>query len=640
MKAENQRIFISDLPETLTEDELRTTFSNYGQVSSIEIKERKELGPKNKSLFFAYINLVTDHSDLNKCFKDISSQKWHGQYVHLQIARESFLERLKREREENLNNNSKNEEKPLVQHPKIIQSPTSKQNGQVNKKKTVYKSSSESESEEDVKKPVKLPQNNTKKAVNESSSESSSDSEPEKDTKKHLKLHEVLKNNQIDIVIKNNKHKYIDKNTGLKIPSVGKKPIIEITKNKATKNNTEANIKRLQSLQNMKKGYNIQQNLIREALSNVDNKANKKIVFNGNNKADSLSLKGDTKQNSPHQRLLFDNDSESENEIHIEDNFKVKEQFQGKSGQKLLELQSKYKNDKRFKLDERFIEDKDQDEAMETEPNLEEALEAEKDTQLKILEEVIGKKVRREQTVETKNSDSAKRKTMRRFDPTQPEHMDLEIKGTETGKKIKTKEKTKPETRTEVETNIPEVSKEVFYRVTNDLKETFEDKEQFSLLGAFGRADSDREFFSEADKEEEEGASNGLSLNSSSMLKSKNPFKYDSSDDEDETEDIPHKSLPGAQVQSTEATANKSQKSIFWTESFFFKNDDYRLQEGADFLEKIKGENREFDKVRRELKGIVKAKIRNTARKNKMFKKKLGGNKKKSQLRIKKALKR
>lgn len=216
-------------------------------------------------------------------FKDISSEKWHGQYVQLQIARESFLDRLKREREENQNNSIKKEEKPPVEYPEILQTPVTKQNGQDNTKKIVYKSSSESsssdsESEKDIKKSVKLQQHNdqsdVKKSANKSSSESSSsDSDSEKDTKKHLELHEILKNNQIDIVIKNNKHKYLDR-TGLKIPSVGKEPIIKITKtkNKSTGNNTEANIKRLQSLQNMKKGYNVQQNLIRKALSNVVSK--------------------------------------------------------------------------------------------------------------------------------------------------------------------------------------------------------------------------------------------------------------------------------------------------------------------------------------------------------------------------------
>lgn len=67
MKIEQKRIFINDLPETATESDIQKTFSEYGKVASIEIKERKELGFKHTSLFFAYINLETDDKTLQKC---------------------------------------------------------------------------------------------------------------------------------------------------------------------------------------------------------------------------------------------------------------------------------------------------------------------------------------------------------------------------------------------------------------------------------------------------------------------------------------------------------------------------------------------------------------------------------------------
>lgn len=62
--------------------------------------------------------------------------------------------------------------------------------------------------------------------------------------------------------------------------------------------------------------------------------------------------------------------------------------------------------------------------------------------------------------------------------------------------------------------------------------------------------------------------------------------------------------------------------------------------EGFDFIEKIKSEEKtEFAKVRRDLKEIVKAKVRNNQSKKKPFKRKLGGSKKRKMIRIKKALK-
>lgn len=67
METSQKRIFISDLPETMTKDQLESAFSNYGQVHSIEIKERKELGHIHNSLFFAYISLSIDDRALNEC---------------------------------------------------------------------------------------------------------------------------------------------------------------------------------------------------------------------------------------------------------------------------------------------------------------------------------------------------------------------------------------------------------------------------------------------------------------------------------------------------------------------------------------------------------------------------------------------
>jgi len=50
-------------------------------------------------------------------------------------------------------------------------------------------------------------------------------------------------------------------------------------------------------------------------------------------------------------------------------------------------------------------------------------------------------------------------------------------------------------------------------------------------------------------------------------------------------------------------------------------------------------DTKEFTKIRRDVKGIVKAKVKNSERKNKMFKKKLGGSKQRKHIRMKKALK-
>uniref|UniRef100_A0A6P7H9Y6 Probable RNA-binding protein CG14230 n=1 Tax=Diabrotica virgifera virgifera TaxID=50390 RepID=A0A6P7H9Y6_DIAVI len=379
MKLETKRIFISDLPETASKDELQNIFGNYGEVSSIEIKERKELGQKNTSLFFAYVTTNIDAKSLDNCFNDFSKGKWFGQRVMLQIAKESFLDRLKRERQNQPLNIPKtettSEEKPILPEKKV--------NG--------------------------LPKFTPKKHVSsdsDSSSTSSSDSEDEEEKPK------LVNNNQksVDIVnetqyhdpdfkIKNNRGKTLINAKSLKIESVGKEPIIKIEKQnkKAPINTSEANIKRLESLKNLKQGYQNQKSLIQAALSNVDSRSRNKIIFDdtediSNNKTTSHSNKKQNKVTEDKRSLFNGSDSEEE----FEPSFSVKEHFQGKEGQKLLELQSKYKNDKRFALDARFLnEDKTEEQNVENTTNENEdiSLEEEKRQEYAILEKVLGKKV-------------------------------------------------------------------------------------------------------------------------------------------------------------------------------------------------------------------------------------------------------
>ncbi|KAL1501096.1 hypothetical protein ABEB36_006484 [Hypothenemus hampei] len=437
-----------------------------------------------------------------------------------------------------------------------------------------------------------------------------------------------------DEIVDNSKTTVIENNQSLELPIKSKKLVIHKPNNtisenqnldfkqteviepptKKLKNDSQANVKRLQSLKEMKKDYAAKKSLIKNALSYGGTPINKKIVFDND-------VNGNV-DNGKKKKYLFENEQMSD-DSDFEPNFEVKEQFEGEKGRKLLELQSKYKNDKRFLLDERFIDDNDK---IESEEQLDD-LELEKQEQLKILEQVVGKKVTNQRQFNDRNA-TTNRKNMVKFDPTQPEHSNLIInnEGVKKQKKIRQKidntEPVKPE---------PQVSKEVFYKVPEKLKETFvNEKTQFSLLSTF----SSNEPFEESVQDKSENQEKEIKKNS--LINSRNPFKYDSSDEEDEVKDIPLKEdKPVADLKKQPPV-----RTLFWTEPFFFKADDFRLQEGMDFIEKIKTNvGTEFLAVRREVKGIVKAKVRNTVRKNKMFKKKLGGSKRRKHVRIKKALK-
>lgn len=63
---EKTRIFIKDLPETVTQEDLESAFIKYGNVISVEIKKRKQLGPQSQTPF-SYVTLETSHSKLRQC---------------------------------------------------------------------------------------------------------------------------------------------------------------------------------------------------------------------------------------------------------------------------------------------------------------------------------------------------------------------------------------------------------------------------------------------------------------------------------------------------------------------------------------------------------------------------------------------
>lgn len=67
MRVEKQRIFIKDLPETVTQLELEQGFADYGKVCSVEIKKRKEINVSNQSPHFAYLNIEIDPNSLQRC---------------------------------------------------------------------------------------------------------------------------------------------------------------------------------------------------------------------------------------------------------------------------------------------------------------------------------------------------------------------------------------------------------------------------------------------------------------------------------------------------------------------------------------------------------------------------------------------
>ncbi|KAF1409138.1 Nucleolar protein 8, partial [Spheniscus mendiculus] len=254
------------------------------------------------------------------------------------------------------------------------------------------------------------------------------------------------------------------------------------------KKQLQDNQRRLAALEERQKERELQKKLIQGALSNLDSQPagkHKHIVFNSDVESEAEvdeMLKKDASLGNMHKEVsdesapktsgrLFES-SEDEQDDTDDERFKIKPQFEGKAGEKLLKLQSRFGTDERFRMDARFLESESEEEA---ETNIlkadeEEELAAEKKKNLQILGSLLN--INLEHPKPTKPATSAKKfKDINalRYDPTRQDHAVFERKPSATEKESKAKRKKKRE---ESE-KLPEVSKEMYYDIAVNLKELF-----------------------------------------------------------------------------------------------------------------------------------------------------------------------
>ncbi|XP_076865464.1 nucleolar protein 8 isoform X2 [Brachyhypopomus gauderio] len=262
------------------------------------------------------------------------------------------------------------------------------------------------------------------------------------------------------------------------------------------------NLKRLAALEKRQKQAEQQKKLIQGALSTVDcpnaNKG-KHIVFDSEDEVnddeetsqkkslfDESSL-SDEEDGSGAQRKkcikekklqeagsskLFDS-SEDEDGGREEDCFQIKPQFEGKAGQKLMELQSRFGTDSRFQMDAKFLEsDEERDEPVAESSDMtpEQELVEEKKKNLAILQSVLNVSIQPSNTRKSQRQGKTfKDMAALHYDPTEEAHTAFEAK-TEPPKK---ESKAARRKKREEAKKLPEVSNKIYYDVTMDLKESF-----------------------------------------------------------------------------------------------------------------------------------------------------------------------
>ncbi|XP_074007504.1 nucleolar protein 8 [Numenius arquata] len=251
------------------------------------------------------------------------------------------------------------------------------------------------------------------------------------------------------------------------------------------KKQLQDNQRRLAALEERQKERELQKKLIQGALSNLDSQPagkHKHIIFDSDVESEAEAdemLKKDTSLGNTHEKdesaaktsgRLFES-SEDEEDDTDDERFKIKPQFEGKAGERLLKLQSRFGTDKRFRMDARFLEsDGEEEETNVLKTDEEEELAAEKKKNLQILGSLLNINLEHPKpTQKATNAKKFKDINALRYDPTRQDHAVLERKPSTTEKESKAQRKKKRE---ESEKR-PEVSKETYYEIAVDLKELF-----------------------------------------------------------------------------------------------------------------------------------------------------------------------
>ncbi|XP_059572034.1 nucleolar protein 8 isoform X1 [Alligator mississippiensis] len=369
------------------------------------------------------------------------------------------------------------------------------------------------------------------------------------------------------------------------------------------------NQKRLAALQERHKERELQKKLIQGAFSSLDNQSaskTKHIVFDSDGEGEAVVCKrskeevtlGNVLKNSPEavRVKLFESSEDEQNEAEEDNNrFKIKPQFEGKSGEKLMHLQSRFGTDERFRMDAQFLETDSEEEGEAQKVNIdeEEELAAEKKKNLQILRSLLHVNLHSKPSKVATNAKKFKDINTLRYDPTRQDHAVFERALGTSEKESKAKRKKKRE---ESE-KLPEVSKEIYYDVAVDLKRMFGSTKPIAEKNEVTPWDKedgveestvfDQQMLSNA--EEESGGFTfsffGVDMDKSAVkeepyaVETIRPARFVWQED-------PH-FQDSSSEDETEASKNENDKEIAQSSSqkatnkfFFFSKDDDRLREG------------------------------------------------------------
>lgn len=91
-----KRLFVGNLSSSVKENELREKFQRFGDVENVEMHSKRD-DSGNTFKTFAYLDLNITQEKLVNCIKTYHGTKWKGTEIVVQVAKESYIQRIQRE---------------------------------------------------------------------------------------------------------------------------------------------------------------------------------------------------------------------------------------------------------------------------------------------------------------------------------------------------------------------------------------------------------------------------------------------------------------------------------------------------------------------------------------------------------------
>lgn len=560
-----KRLFVGNLGTAAKPKHLREKFSVFGDVENVELHTKNdESGRPFKK--FAYLDMNISQEQLVDCIKSLNNLNWKGSDIIVQVAKESYIQRIQREaaalqgaRGEPGGPAAAAHSTPAEPSPSL---------GSQERRSHAWKKEPPPPLGSSQAPPVEFAE--------------------EKAFLFGQQEEDLLCRADVALL----RHAWGQRLGAPDGQEPGEEEEPAAPEDPAERKRRLANAKRLASLKQRAAQGQAQRRLLRQDLAALDQwggqqpqQHKRRIVF-----ADSEDEEQEQGPETTGALALFDEEEEEDGGPEEEDHFRLRPHFQGRLGHKALELQSRFAADDRFRLSERFWESEGEDDLAAAGGKDDDGGEPwdaaqERSRNLDILGDILGPAARG-------NRPLFQDASQRRFDPTKESAAQFELKPP--GKPPRKKKAAQEEPAAPAA--APQVSGEQFYEVSSGLHDALASRAgaAFSLAQTFAGQLEGHDQHSEGEEAGPLGGAEpprrrqvrGLSEAAAAFL-----GRDDSSgDDEQEEHGTPEPARPdqGEQSGAVGDMFRRMDDHRFATvvdrPLFFFVPGDRRLLEGAKFF--------------------------------------------------------